>query len=219
MPTYPILNAIAQKDWSTATTAVNAALQQKVSAYLAQERVQVGKGLVKESVDIHPGDAVRTKMGGQTRGIVTKVEDGQVFFQIDDPYAKYGPRVLKAPLSNIIKEDAVPMTDVQRIYDETGSIAETETLCNVSQLVVNDQGEVVAYIQPDPTDEVIPMSEGAFGVTRMQVQQAFDRYMKSGYGIQQAIRNTERECGVTDLKLASDQKTVVWFTDPIASSY
>lgn len=385
MPNYPILNAIAQKDWSTATTAVNAALQQKVAQHLAQERVQVGQTLVKEGffdrlstaaalmknvsaeqlakaeqiachfppqmvaaalkldydkhkegidifirnskkkygqtvkegfiivkssrdsdtpyagpacqsagvppgkrydseseakadakklsqhnpvgfeviseattarmealaraikagwhiviqeVDmvclsrrgeyaeidnagnfkivpnrIQPGDNVRTIKGGQTRGVVTKVEDGQVFFQIDDPYAKYGPRVLKTSMSNVIKEESLPITDVQRIFDETGNIAETEELCNITKLIVNTAGEVVSYVQPDPIKESL-MNEGLYGLTRMQIQHTFDRFMSTGYGLNQAIRNTERECGVTGLQLSSDGKTVAYYHEP-----
>ena len=63
------------------------------------------------------------------------------------------------------------------------------------------------------------MSEGAYGITRMQVQQTFDRFMKSGYTLQQALRNTERECGIINLKLASDNKTVAWFKEPGLEAY
>lgn len=46
--TLPIINAIRAKDWTTATEGVQAVLSQKVQERLAQERVQVGKGLVRE---------------------------------------------------------------------------------------------------------------------------------------------------------------------------
>lgn len=49
--TLPIVNAIKAKDWTTATEGVRFVLDQKVQERLAQERVQVGRGLVKEAKD------------------------------------------------------------------------------------------------------------------------------------------------------------------------
>lgn len=40
----------------------------------------------------------------------------------------------------------MPQHEVQRIYDQTGDRKETELLCGVSKLVVNQNGEVVSYI-------------------------------------------------------------------------
>jgi hypothetical protein len=53
---------------------------------------------------IKPGDRVRTKRMGQTPGTVVKVENGNVYFELDEPAGKYGKRVWAAPLSNIVKE-------------------------------------------------------------------------------------------------------------------
>ncbi len=48
----------------------------------------------------------------------------------------------------VFNESHVPMpqAEVQRVYDEVGDIVETETLCNISNLHVNQNGQVISYV-------------------------------------------------------------------------
>jgi DNA-directed RNA polymerase subunit RPC12/RpoP len=54
---------------------------------------------------IKPGDRVRTKRGGQIPGIVTKVSNGNVHFDVDNPGGWTKTKPMVAPLSNVVKED------------------------------------------------------------------------------------------------------------------
>ena len=164
---------------------------------------------------IKPGDRVRTKRMGQTPGTVVKVENGNVYFELDEPAGKYGKRVWAAPLSNIVKEAneftrtkcrvcEKPMTvagnqpricaqctatqkaadsrkkvneatvsqhEVQRIYDEIGDLGETELLCGISDLRINQQGQVISYIceaaKPTSREDVGPADRDGYEASEL----------------------------------------------------
>jgi hypothetical protein len=44
-----------------------------------------------------------------------------------------------------LKESTLPSSEIQRVYDETRDVTETQTLCGVRDLQVNGKGEVIAY--------------------------------------------------------------------------
>lgn len=117
-------------------------------AYGTAQTLAASHELAEDAIE--PGDRVRTKKFS-ARGTVTKVENGNVHFALDEPEGKYGKRIWKAPLSNIVKisgldEAIVSQHEVQRIYNEIGDIGETELLCGISKLTVNPQGQVISYI-------------------------------------------------------------------------
>jgi hypothetical protein len=47
---------------------------------------------------------------------------------------------------NSYSEEALPHHEVQRVFDETGSVGETELLCGISDLKVTGSGEVVSFV-------------------------------------------------------------------------
>lgn len=56
-----------------------------------------------------------------------------------------------------MKESIMPTAEVQRVYDETGDIGETELLCGIRKLKVNDAGEVVSFIAESLTEAGKPL--------------------------------------------------------------
>lgn len=52
----------------------------------------------------------------------------------------------KAYESVNIHETKMPTSEVQRVFDETGDVGETELLCGISNLVVNNTGDVVSFV-------------------------------------------------------------------------
>ena len=54
----------------------------------------------------------------------------------------------------IYAKESLNLTDIQRVYDETGGdIPETELLCGVKNIRVNDQGQVIAAITEDTAED------------------------------------------------------------------
>jgi hypothetical protein len=47
--------------------------------------------------------------------------------------------------NDMLLEDTLPSRDVQRVYDETHDVQETEILCGVREVRVNASGAVIAY--------------------------------------------------------------------------
>jgi hypothetical protein len=54
----------------------------------------------------------------------------------------------KTALANksVTEDRDMPVYEVQRVFDEIGDVDETELLCGVSQLSVNESGAVVSYV-------------------------------------------------------------------------
>lgn len=59
-----------------------------------------------------------------------------------------------------INESHMPITEVQRVYDETGDIAETEILCGIKNLMISQSGQVVAYISEEVTKKALIREPG-----------------------------------------------------------
>jgi hypothetical protein len=123
-------------DFYDSTEVKTADLTSAGSTYLGEAPIEVG-------------DRIRTKRMGQTPGTVVKVENGNVYFELDEPEGKFGKRIWAAPLSNVVKEEAIAQYEVQRVYNEVGDIGETELLCGVRDLRVNPQGQVISYVCED----------------------------------------------------------------------
>ena len=45
-----------------------------------------------------------------------------------------------------VREEHMPTVEVQRVFDETGDVAETELLCGIKNLKVDMQGDVVSFV-------------------------------------------------------------------------
>lgn len=45
----------------------------------------------------------------------------------------------------VLKEEAIAANEIQRIFDETRDARETEALCGVTNLKVNEKGQVISY--------------------------------------------------------------------------
>jgi len=52
---------------------------------------------------------------------------------------------LSAETRTIFEQAAMPASEVQRVFDEIGDIAETEILCGVRDLKVSTNGEVIGF--------------------------------------------------------------------------
>ena len=44
-----------------------------------------------------------------------------------------------------LKEESISADEIQRVFDETKDARETETLCGVSNIKVNEKGQVISY--------------------------------------------------------------------------
>jgi hypothetical protein len=56
-------------------------------------------------------------------------------------------RVLANEWDAPIREEAMPVHEVQRVFDEIGGdVAETELLCGVTHIRINENGDVVSYV-------------------------------------------------------------------------
>lgn len=44
-----------------------------------------------------------------------------------------------------LDEEVFPSSVIQRVFDDIGDVSETELLCGIRDLKVNNQGEVIAY--------------------------------------------------------------------------
>lgn len=105
--TLKAVAAIKGNDWKTALAEVSKILDNKITQALATEKQDIAAGLLVPrlaEVYINVGDRIRTKRMGQTAGTVVKVENGNVYFELDEPEGKFGKRVWAAPLSNVVKE-------------------------------------------------------------------------------------------------------------------
>jgi hypothetical protein len=47
--------------------------------------------------------------------------------------------------NDMLSEDTLPSRDVQRVFDDIGDVHETEILCGVRDLKINERGQVIAY--------------------------------------------------------------------------
>jgi hypothetical protein len=47
---------------------------------------------------------------------------------------------------SVIYGNEMPHSEVQRIYDEIGDALETESLCGIRNLQINDRNEVISFI-------------------------------------------------------------------------
>jgi hypothetical protein len=52
---------------------------------------------------------------------------------------------LTGEITTIFEHAALPAEEIQRVYDDTHDVTETELLCGVRGLKVNSQGQVVGY--------------------------------------------------------------------------
>lgn len=105
MPT--ILDAIKAKNPELLKKLVTERIHQNIREGLDAEKKAVASSLLVPrlaEVYINVGDRIRTKRMGQTAGTVVKVENGNVYFELDEPEGKFGKRVWAAPLSNVVKE-------------------------------------------------------------------------------------------------------------------
>lgn len=59
-----------------------------------------------------------------------------------------------------VSESWMPTKDVQRVFDNIGDIGETELLCGVRRLKVNDQGQVVSFVSENYTKRALIREPG-----------------------------------------------------------
>lgn len=98
-----------------------------------------------------------------------------------------------------LSEDSLPHHDIQRVFDETGDIGETEILCGVSNLKINRQGQVVSFI-----GEAVTRRRGQFREDRKLAQTFIDKLRreypgKTDYALYaQALADAWRRTGDLD---------------------
>ena len=57
-----------------------------------------------------------------------------------------GPWCNKSVTEAIIVGDDMPAAEVQRVYNEIGDVSDTEILCGIRKLKVNERGQVLSYV-------------------------------------------------------------------------
>jgi len=76
--------------------------------------------------------------------VFAQVMQAKIGARLADERKTMGTAVLTTEA--VISEGHLPVKEVQRVFDQNKDIAETELLCGVSELKVNEYGQVVSYV-------------------------------------------------------------------------
>jgi hypothetical protein len=124
-----------------------------------------------------------------------------------------------------LKEATIPAFEVQRVFDEIGDVEETELLCGVTGLRVNENGSVVSYVtegvQVRMYDYEHPDAEGKFRDIVAKCPKCSAVYPMSALtGLSHMGGMQCPDCGV-DVKAGSRYGTFQWddVNDPNVATY
>jgi hypothetical protein len=167
MPINKLVQAIRRQDWHTANENFAQAMQSRLADRLAIEKRIVANKALNEAAHAL-GTLVRCKKCNAWVDLAFGADEPAAHQDAagtkDDPRSPgdhddicdacdYGGEGNWFPgtvgthfAGKRLKEDTVSAFEVQRVFDEIGDVGETELLCGVSGLRVNENGSVISFV-------------------------------------------------------------------------